>query len=70
MNWQKPPWSTHYPELVNIMNDHPCVPVYNVIEDNRCCQSKQFIDASDSDLSKWMITVKNNTDKCMLNKRY
>jgi len=30
LNYTQPPWSTHYPELVNIMQTKPCVPVYNV----------------------------------------
>ena len=32
----QPPYSTHYPEIVNIYDNHPCTPVDNVIEDNRC----------------------------------
>ena len=64
MNYTKPSWSTHYPYLVNIMKDHPCVPVYNDIENNRCCKSKKFIDVSDSELKDWMITVQNNTENC------
>ena len=64
VNWTQPPWSIQYPKLGNIMKDHPCIPVYNIIENNRCCQSKQFIDASDGDLNKWLITVKNNTITC------
>eukprot|EP01046_Picozoa_sp_COSAG06_P020940 COSAG06_NODE_1554_length_9117_cov_3.864050_1_plen_1209_part_00 len=31
LHYQQPPWSTRFPELVHIFEDHPCVPVYNNI---------------------------------------
>lgn len=63
VNWQSPPWSIHYPEMKNIMEDHPCVPVYNKVTNNSYCQGK-FIDASDEDIKKWMDTVENNKNIC------
>ena len=58
VNWQSPPWSIHYPEMKNIMEDRPCVPVYNKVTNNSYCQGK-FIDASDEDIKKWMLkTIK------------
>lgn len=60
VNYQNPPWSTHYPELVNIYKDHPCVPVYNEIVDNTYCGEK-FIDISTDQAKDWLDTVTNNT---------
>ncbi|MFH1421686.1 MAG: right-handed parallel beta-helix repeat-containing protein [Planctomycetota bacterium] len=39
MPYQQPPWSEKYPELVNILDDEPCVPKGNVIENNICWKS-------------------------------
>jgi len=63
VNYQHPPWSTHYPELVNIMNDHPCVPVYNDIEGNTYCGGS-FYDVTDQQLESWLDISKNNVQKC------
>jgi len=64
VNYKSPPWSVQFPEMVNIMNDHPCVPVYNVVENNVYCGGKEFIDASESDIKDWLDTVQNNVQKC------
>eukprot|EP00118_Oscarella_pearsei_P002836 m.11847 g.11847 ORF g.11847 m.11847 type:complete len:635 (+) comp23645_c0_seq2:250-2154(+) len=65
VNYQQPPWSTAYPELLDIFDDHPCVPVHNVVKDNVYCnQQGKFIDASDSQVKQWMDTVENNVEKC------
>ncbi|XP_062523158.1 uncharacterized protein LOC134197826 isoform X2 [Corticium candelabrum] len=70
VNYQQPPWSTHYPELVNIFKDHPCIPVYNEVENNVYCNADgKFIDATSQDTQKWMDTVKNNTENCHHNDR-
>ena len=37
VNYKQPPYATRYPEIVNIYEDHPCLPVGNVIENNRWC---------------------------------
>ena len=34
MNVKQPPWSTRYPELVNLMESHPGLPTGNLIENN------------------------------------
>lgn len=60
VNYQNPPWSTHYPELVNIFKDHPCIPVYNEVTDSEYC-GKEFIDISPDQIKQWMDTVTNNT---------
>jgi len=60
-------WSAAYPELVNIMNDHPCVPVYNVFQGNSYCpqnKSTPFIDQDQSTIEKWMSTSIDNSLKC------
>jgi len=66
VNYQHPPWSTAYPEIVNIMSDHPCVPVYNNIGDNTYCETanQKFLDASDADVKSWFSTDLNNKPLC------
>lgn len=65
VNYQQPPWSTHYPELVNIFKDHPCVPVYNDVENNVYCNADgEFIDVSSTQIEDWLDIVENNTEKC------
>lgn len=63
VHYQSPPWSTHYPELVHIFDDHPCVPVYNVVENNTYCHGK-FIDITAEEAEEWLDTVANNTEIC------
>lgn len=63
LNYQQPPWSTHYPEIINIMKDHPCVPVYNNISQNQWCKScKKFIDASEQNIHDWLDIVQDNPE--------
>ena len=64
VNYQQPPWSQHYPFLVNIFNDHPCVPVYNNITDNIYCNTEQFTDLSADNAKQWMDVLMNNKEKC------
>ena len=63
VHYQSPPWSTHYPELVDIYQDHPCVPVYNIITNNTYCGG-QFIDITPQEAQQWLDTVANNTQTC------
>ena len=63
VNWQQPPWSTHYPELVNIFQDHPCVPAYNNISHNEYCRST-FIDITVKEWNQWLTIVDGNTNTC------
>ncbi|XP_065903276.1 uncharacterized protein [Dysidea avara] len=62
VNYQQPPWSQHYPFLVNIFNDHPCVPVYNNITDNTYCHTGQFTDLSTDNAKQWIDNVINNKE--------
>ena len=64
VNYQQPPWSQHYPFLVNIFNDHPCVPVYNNITDNTYCHTGQFTDLSTDNAKQWIDNVINNKANC------
>jgi len=36
LNYQKPPWSVRYPELLNILEDEPLAPKGNVLARNVC----------------------------------
>ena len=71
VNWQHPPYSIAYPEIVNIYNDFPCVPVNNTIHGNRWCHTKsksggQFIDRNQSTIHSWKSSIENNSksDTC------
>ncbi|CAI8007342.1 hypothetical protein GBAR_LOCUS5158 [Geodia barretti] len=63
VHYQSPPWSVHYPQLVHIFQDHPCVPVYNTVEDNQYCHG-EFIDVTAEETREWLDTVANNTIHC------
>ena len=63
VNYQNPPWSLEYPELVHIFQDHPCIPVYNVVANNTYCGGT-FIDISAEQAKEWLDTVANNSMKC------
>ena len=65
VHYQSPPWSTHYPELVHIFDDHPCVPVYNTVQDNQYCLG-EFIDITQAQAQEWLDTVLNNTQNCSI----
>ncbi|MBM3477420.1 MAG: hypothetical protein FJX75_29470, partial [Armatimonadetes bacterium] len=36
LNYKQPPWSVHYPELLNILEDEPLAPKGNVVARNIC----------------------------------
>lgn len=64
LHYQQPPYSTQYPELVGIRHDHPCVPVYNRIENNTWCPPSpkdQFSNTPPATAAKWLTTIVNNT---------
>jgi hypothetical protein len=42
--------------------EHICVPVNNVIENNRYCKCKKYMDATDAQLSSWHSTARNNSE--------
>ena len=67
LNWQHPPYSTQYPEIVNIYEDHPCVPVHNTISGNTFCHvhSKaggRFIDRDLATIESWGSSMINNNE--------
>lgn len=64
LHYQRPPWSTAYPLLVNITQDHPCVPVYNLIVNNCFQNVTQFTDVSPEHQTQWLETYANNTSLC------
>eukprot|EP00937_MAST-01D_sp_MAST-1D-sp2_P005041 g5041.t1 len=69
LNYTQPPYATRYPELKGIYSDHPCLPVYNVIADNRFCHTRspkggQFIDRDAETVKSWLSTLSNNTEDC------
>eukprot|EP00026_Physarum_polycephalum_P021581 Phypoly_transcript_24918.p1 GENE.Phypoly_transcript_24918~~Phypoly_transcript_24918.p1 ORF type:complete len:145 (-),score=18.53 Phypoly_transcript_24918:102-491(-) len=61
--YQKPPWSTSYPWIVNYLSDKPCVPVGNVIQYNQYC-NETFINQTPQTVSSWQSTLANNVDVC------
>ena len=65
VNYTNPPWSIQYPELLNISNEQPCVPVYNDIENNEYCgENTKFTDNLSQNIISWNDTMKNNVYKC------
>ena len=42
-NYTKPPWSTHYPQLANIMQDQPALPKHNRIVNNLVVGHNQWL---------------------------
>lgn len=39
-----------------------CVPANNLIENNRYCKCKKYIDATDAQITSWHSTARNNTE--------
>ena len=69
LNYTQPPYSIHYPEIVNIYKDHPCVPIDNIISGNRFCHNHskgggKFIDRNVSTVKLWLSSMENNTELC------
>lgn len=72
LNYKNPPYSTRYPEITNIYDNHPCVPINNVIEDNTFCHTHSlnasstlgFINRNESTVLSWLSTMSNNMHKC------
>ena len=58
----QPPWEPKWPYLQHIAEDHPCVPVYNNISENRFCELDVWITASPADISKWLSTASGNVN--------
>ena len=69
INYTFPPFATRFPEVVDIYDNHPCVPVGNVIEDNVYCHAESpggggFINQADDVVTKWLSTISNNREDC------
>jgi len=69
LKYTQPPYSTTFPELLSIYEDHPCMPVYNTIEGNTYCHAKSkdggnFIDVTPEVAAGWHSTVANNNERC------
>jgi len=64
VNYQQPPWSKAYPELVTIMQNHPCIPIDNHIDHNSYCNTPKFMDATPEEVKEWLSTADDNNQKC------
>jgi len=66
LNYTNPPYSTEYPELVDIYDYYPCVPIGNIIEDNTWCHINkgQFIDQTPETIDNWFSYISNNKNIC------
>lgn len=69
IGYKQPPYSSAFPELEDIFDDHPCVPVYNEISHNRYCHSEskdggKFIDQPSHRIRAWMSTISDNWPNC------
>lgn len=69
LNYTQPPYSTSYPEIVNIYADYPCYPVGNVIEDNTYCHAHSkggglFLTENEETINSWYSSASNNVEQC------
>lgn len=64
LNYQQPPWSVHYPELVNITSEFPCVPVYNSVTANCQSGSGNFTDFTAEEAADWKETIQSAVPSC------
>ena len=69
LHYSSPPYATHYPELVNIFDDTPCVPTHNRVENNTYCHARsagggKFIDRNASVIEGWHSTLLGNIEHC------
>jgi len=69
VHYTRPPYAAAFPELASIYQEHPCVPVGNVIEDNRYCHAGSkggglFLDRSEAQVRQWYSSVSNNREAC------
>ena len=74
LHYTQPPYATRYPLLPTIYQDHPCVPVGNVIEDNRWCHRNskgggQFLNRDAATIAKWRSAASNNVEDCTVESR-
>jgi hypothetical protein len=56
---QLPSWASY-----NITLDHYCTPVYNVFQDNTCCDCQAVSDFTEAQAALWLSAYRNNTEVC------
>ena len=75
VHYQQPPWSTRFPELVDIFAEgDPCVPVDNDISDNTYCHQGSlnktgplgFTNVDADTVRSWMSTMSNVSSTIIL----
>lgn len=69
VRYTAPPFATAFPEVVDVYNDHPGVPVHNVIEDNTYCHAGsagggRFVNQDAAQIRAWLSTASNNVEDC------
>ena len=66
VNYLQPPYSEAYPSIVNLLDNHPCVPVNNTVTDNTYCNiERNFLTATDADFQSWYDPPEvRNVKKC------
>lgn len=70
VRYLQPPYATAFPELVDIYDYHPGVPVGNTIEDNVYCHRGSrpgkgiFLDRTDEQVRRWLSRSSNNREEC------
>jgi hypothetical protein len=57
--YKQPPWSTRYPELVNVLEDEPGLAKYNTISRNICVGRGKWLDLHDG-LTDKVVKLENN----------
>ena len=70
VHYLQPPYATAFPELVDLYEYHPCVPVGNSIEDNVYCHRGStpgkgvFLDKTAEQVRGWLSSSSNNQEAC------
>lgn len=65
LNVTQAPYATAYPQLPELLNDRPCVPVNIMIVGNLYCNATNgFIDATANQTATWGDNVSGNTLVC------
>jgi len=62
-NYQKPPWSTAYPWILDYFSNDPCTPVGNIIQYNSYC-NESFINQTPATVASWQSVLSKNVDVC------
>jgi parallel beta-helix repeat protein len=62
VDYQQPPYSFAFPDIVNTLKDRPCVPVENVFIGNSYCGLGEFLTATAADVAAWGSYAAENTE--------